>query len=122
MIERIRARHQGRSKSTAYKDLVWTVATSADTDLDIRGQSRSALGAIETNLQELGSDKSSIVSAQVFIADMAEKPAMDGIWREWIGSNPENWPQRACLGVDLAGGDLIEVVVTAVRKTDSAQL
>ena len=121
MIERKSGSHAGRSKSSAYKDLVWTVATAPDTTLPIEGQTRATLQAIEANLQQLGSDKSSIASAQVFIADMADKPAMDGVWREWIGSNPENWPQRACLGVDLAGGDLIEVVVTAVRKSESAQ-
>ncbi|MFW1174908.1 RidA family protein, partial [Vibrio parahaemolyticus] len=33
MIERKRGAYQGRNKSSAYKDLVWTVATSSDTSL-----------------------------------------------------------------------------------------
>jgi len=115
MIERKRGIYQGRNKSSAYKDLVWTVATSADTSLDITGQTRLTLETIEENLKELGSDKTRIMSAQVYIANMQDKPLMDQVWCEWMGDNPEHWPQRACLGVDLEGEVLIEVTVTAVR-------
>lgn len=115
MIERKRGGARGRNKSSAYKDLVWTVATSSDTSLSIKGQTRLTLDMIDANLAELGSDKHSMISVQVFIANMADKPAMDEVWCEWIGEDPSHWPQRACLGVDLAGDDLIEVVVTALR-------
>ncbi|MFW1410951.1 Rid family hydrolase, partial [Vibrio parahaemolyticus] len=70
----------------------------------------------ERNLEELGSNKTQIVSAQVFIANMLDKPKMDNVWCEWLGENPEHWPQRACLGVTLEGDVLIEVTVTAVRR------
>jgi enamine deaminase RidA (YjgF/YER057c/UK114 family) len=116
MIERIGGMYPpGRSKSTGYKDLVWTVATASDEDLDLTGQTSQTLDSIEANLVELGSDKTRIVSAQVYISNIDDKPVMDKVWNEWIGSNPEDWPQRACLGVDLGGHWLIEVTVTAVR-------
>ncbi len=116
MIERKRGIYQGRNKSSAYKDLVWTVATSSDTTLDIVGQTKLTLETIEGNLEELGSNKTQIVSAQVFIANMLDKPKMDNVWCEWLGENSEHWPQRACLGVTLEGDVLIEVTVTAVRR------
>lgn len=115
MIERKRGIYNGRNKSSAYKDLVWTVATSSDTSLDIKGQTRLTLDTIQDNLVELGSDKTKIVSAQVYIADMNAKSSMDTVWCEWFGNNPQDWPQRACLGVDLEGNVLIEITVTAVR-------
>ncbi|MBW3695380.1 RidA family protein [Vibrio sp. T187] len=115
MIERKRGAYQGRNKSSAYKDLVWTVATSFDTSLDIVGQTKLTLETIEKNLEELGSSKTQTVSAQVFIANMHEKALMDKVWCEWLGDNPDDWPQRACLGVALEGDVLIEVTVTAVR-------
>ncbi len=115
MIERRRGIYEGRNKSSAYKDLVWTVATSSDTSLPIEGQTRLTLETIENNLLELGSDKSRIVSAIVYLVDIREKPKMDAIWKQWIGINPDFWPQRACVGVALAGKTLIEVTVTAVR-------
>ncbi len=115
MIERMRGAYIGRNKSSAYKDLVWTVATSSDTTCSIEQQTENTLEIIQQNLNELKSDKSLIVSAQVYIANMKDKPKMDALWKNWIGSNPENWPQRACLGVDLEGDVLIEVTVVAVR-------
>jgi len=115
VIERKRGNYNGRNKSSAYRDLVWTVATSSDTTLDISGQTKLALEIIQGNLIELGSDKTRIVSAQVYIADMNSKSAMDIVWCEWFGENPQDWPQRACLGVALEGNVLIEITVTAVR-------
>ena len=115
MIERARGRYQGRNKASAYRDLVWTVATADDTTLDLAGQTRQTLATIEQNLAEMGSDKTRIVSAQVFISNMAAKEAMDAVWRDWIGTDPAHWPQRACVGVALAGDTLVEVTVVAVR-------
>lgn len=117
MIERIRGNAPpGRSQSSSYDDLVWTVVTASDESLDLAGQTLQALDSLEKNLVELGSDKSKIISAYVFIADISDKPIMDKVWGNWIGDNPENWPQRACLGVDLGGHWLIEITVTAVRR------
>ena len=116
MIERIRGAYTGRNKSSGYKDLVWTVATASDEGLDLAEQTSQTLSMIEANLIELGSDKTGIVSAQVYISNIDDKPVMDKVWNEWIGDNPGNWPQRACLGVDLGGHWLIEVTVTAVRQ------
>ncbi len=67
---------------------------------------------LERTLQEAGSDKSRILQATVYLRDMAMKAEMDQVWCAWIGGK-ENWPQRACVGADLAGDDLIEVVVIA---------
>jgi len=114
-IERKRGVYDGRNKSSAYKDLVWTVATSPDTSLSIQGQTKLTLDVIQENLVELGSDKTKIVSAQVYIAKMSSKREMDAVWCEWFGDSPQHWPQRACLGVDLEGDVLIEITVTAVR-------
>lgn len=95
---------------------MWTVANASDESLDLAGQTSQALSILESNLAELGSDKTKIVSAQIYISNMDDKSIMDEVWRYWIGSNPEHWPQRACLGVDLVGHWLIEVTVTAVRQ------
>ena len=114
MITRIRGKYIGRNAASAYKNLVWTVATANNKKLDIEGQTRETLAVLEKNLHELGSERTRIVSAQVYLARIADKPVMDGIWREWIGDDPQHWPQRACVGVDLHGETLIEVSVTAV--------
>lgn len=106
----------GRSQSSAYKDLVWTVSTASNEKLDLVGQTKQALATLDKNLSELGSDKTKIISANVFVANIDDKPSIDKIWNEWIGSNPAQWPQRACLGVDLGGNWLIEITVCAARN------
>ena len=116
MIERARGRYIGRNKASVYGDLVWTVATADDTSQDIISQTRQTLSTIEKNLREFDSDKSRIVSAQIYLANMTDKNKMDKVWCEWIGENPDHWPQRACLGVKLEGNVLVEVTVTAVRR------
>ena len=116
MIERLRGiSPPGRNDSVAYKDLVWTVANAADESLDLTGQTAQALDILDKNLTELGSSKTHIVSAQVYLANIDDKPVMDKVWRKWIGNNPQHWPQRACLGAGLGGHWLIEVTVTAIK-------
>ena len=115
MIERKRGTSQGRNIASAYKDLIWMVSTATDMSLCVEGQMKQALDTLQNNLVEMGSDKSQIVSSQVYIVNMSDKVKMDEIWQNWLGSNPEHWPQRACLGVALEGNTLIEITVTAVR-------
>lgn len=121
MIERYPGIYKGRSKTSAYHDLVWTVATASDTNAGLEEQTQSTLNIIESNLLEAGSDKTNIISAQVFIANMNEKPIVDKVWCDWIGNDNASWPQRACLGVQLEGNVLIEVVVIAIRKFNIEQ-
>lgn len=115
MIERIRGQARGRNRASAYKDLVWAVATADDTSTDIAEQTRQTLATIEKSLATLGASKQRIVSAQVFLARIADKAAMDAVWCAWLGDDPNHWPQRACVGAVLEGGALVEIVVTAVR-------
>lgn len=115
MIERYQGKYTGRNRACAYKDLVWTVGTAHDDSLDLADQTRQTLEAIEKNLKDAGSDKQKIVNAVVYITDINAKKAMDDVWKEWIGDNPDHWPQRACVGTQLAGNTLVEITVTAIR-------
>lgn len=115
-IKRMRGQSIGRNRSTAYKDLVFTVATATDYSAGISEQTEQALATIAANLSELGSHKHRILAARVFLANINDKAEMDAVWCRWLGPDPQHWPQRACLGVALSGGALIEVVVTAARK------
>ena len=72
------------------------------------------LAQLDQNLADAGSDKSCILSATVYITDITQKTEMDSVWNPWIG--PDNWPQRACLGVALAEGDLVEITLVAAKS------
>jgi enamine deaminase RidA (YjgF/YER057c/UK114 family) len=111
-IRRIPASGPGRSRVVLHGGLVYTVGTAACGTPDIAEQTRSALGYIDQHLAEAGTDKSRLLQVTLYLSDMADKPAMDAVWLEWIGGS-ENWPQRACVGVALAGQDRIEIVAIA---------
>ena len=114
-IGRLRGKATGRNRGSVYRDLVWTVATSTDRRLGIREQTEQCLAALDNSLAEAGADKSRILSAQIFLADMATKAEMDAVWNAWIGANPDHWPQRACVGAPLVDGCLVEIILTAAR-------
>ncbi len=102
----------GRCRTVSHAGLVYAVATDPHQAADLTTQTRNTLTALEDLLTDAGSGRAGLLQATVYLTDITAKPAMDEVWRDWIG--PEtNWPQRACVGVDLAEGDLIEVVVTA---------
>ena len=68
------------------------------------------------SLGEAGSDKTRILSAQIFLVDMATKAEMDEVWNAWLGPNPDHWPQRACVGAALAYGCLVEIILLAAKR------
>lgn len=112
-IERFHGQAQGRCRAVRHNGLVHAVATDTDNSATLAEQTRRTLEILEQNLVDAGSGKTGLLQATVYLADMAGKAEMDAVWCDWIGP-AENWPQRACVGADLAGNDLVEIVVTAV--------
>ncbi len=90
--------------------MVWTVATAPGAT--VAEQTLAALVQIEASLVEAGTDKQHIVEATVYLTEMATKQEMDRVWCDWIPQ--DGWPCRACVGTELAAGDLVEIKVTAV--------
>ena len=87
----------GRSKYVEFNGVVQLVATAADRTADLKGQSEQALATIDALLIEAGSHKSRLLSATVFITDMARKDDMQEAWMAWV--DPEARPLRACHAV-----------------------
>ena len=113
-IQRIHGTAKGRVKTSIHNGLVYTVATAVSSSASVAEQTRMTVANIEQNLIEASSDKTRIIQATIYLRDMASKDEMDAVWSEWIGAK-ENWPQRACVGTDLAGNDLVEIVVIAAQ-------
>lgn len=101
----------------AHAGLVWTVANARDASQPFEAQVAESLQMLETHLQRAGSARTHILSLQVLLVDIAQRAAFDALWREWIGPNPEHWPQRACFQAELAPGLLIELVAVAAPAT-----
>lgn len=110
-IDRWQGTAKGRNRAVRHNGIVYTVATAPGAD--IQAQTRATLDAIDKNLADAGSDKTKLISVQIFLSDMSKKEGMDSVWNDWIGAEWQNWPQRACVGAPLAGDTLVEIVVTA---------
>lgn len=110
-ITRLPGSAAGRSRAVIHGGLAWTVATARDKSLDLAGQTADALAQIAATLAECGTSPSRLLTATVYVTDIARKEEMDRVWRDWIPG--DGWPQRACVQAALAPGDLVEIVVTA---------
>lgn len=113
MIKRFSGTIPTRSRAVSHDGIVYAVATAKNKSAPLYEQTKDALAQIDGILAEAGSTKSRILRATVYITDMNRKPEMDRAWDEWVDrANP---PQRACIGVSLAGKDLVEILVTAAQ-------
>jgi len=64
---------------------------------------------------DAGTDKSRLLSAQVWIADMRLFEDHNSVWNEWV--DPANPPVRACLTTEFwRPGMLVEVMVVAALR------
>lgn len=83
-----------------------------DDSLDMYGQTQQVLAEIDKWLAQAGTDKSRILMAQVFVANMAEFDEMNRAWDEWVAT--DNAPPRAAIEARLANPNWkVEIVVTA---------
>lgn len=83
-----------------------------DGSADMTGQTRQVLAAVDALLARAGTDKTRILRAQIFLADLADFPAMNAVWDAWVEAG--HTPPRATVQAALARPEWkIEMVVTA---------
>jgi len=86
-----------------------------ETGADIDGQMREVLGHIDRLLAEAGSDKTCILMAQIYIADMSDFAGMNAVWDEWVAHG--HTPPRATVEARLANPACrVEIVITAAMR------
>jgi enamine deaminase RidA (YjgF/YER057c/UK114 family) len=77
-------------------------------------QTREILARIDSLLAECGTDKTHILTAQVWLTDIRLYDEMNREWDAWVA--PGNPPARACIEAKLAGAAgqyVVEIMVTA---------
>ncbi len=103
------------SQIVVHGDTVYLAGQVADDrDADVETQTQQVLDKIERLLDEAGSSKSQILSAQVWLASIGHFARMNEVWDAWV---PEgDAPARACIEARLASPDLlVEIGVIAAR-------
>lgn len=79
---------------------------------DVTAQTKAALAEVDRLLAAAGTDKSRILYAQIWLADMADFPAMNAVWDAWVpqGATPARATGEARLATPAYK---VEVIVTA---------
>jgi enamine deaminase RidA (YjgF/YER057c/UK114 family) len=86
-----------------------------DLNADITTQARQVLARIDRLLAEAGSGKDRMLSATIYLPDMADFAAMNAVWEAWIV--PGQAPARATVQAKLAAsGYKIEIQVIAAQQ------
>jgi enamine deaminase RidA (YjgF/YER057c/UK114 family) len=81
---------------------------------DTTAQTKDILAQIDGFLAKCGTDKSKLLTANIWITDMKNFAAMNAVWDAWV--SPGNTPARATVEAKLATPDyLVEIMVVAAK-------
>ncbi|WP_371483279.1 RidA family protein [Kitasatospora sp. NBC_00315] len=112
MIQRFGS-NERMSEAVVHNGTVYLAGQVAgDTAQDAQGQTRQVLESIDRLLAEAGSDRTRILRAEIFLADIGHFADMNKEWDVWVPAGAT--PARATLQAQLYHPDvLVEIVVTA---------
>ena len=77
-------------------------------------QTKEILATIDGYLAKVGSDKTKILSAQIFLADISSFSDMNSVWDGWVPQG--HTPARATIEANLATpAHKVEIMVVAAK-------
>ena len=101
------------SDAVVYNGMVWLAGQVGTPGKSVAEQTADALAEVDALLEKAGSDRSRILQAIIWLADMADFAAMNEVWDGWVA--PGHAPARATGESKLATPDYkVEIIVTAV--------
>ena len=103
------------SQAVVHGDTVYLAGIVADHPIaDAAAQTGQILDQIDKLLAECGTDKSKILMATIWLADIRYFDEMNSVWDKWVAAG--NSPARACVEAKLAYPKyLVEIRVVAGR-------
>lgn len=102
------------SEAVVYNGLIWLAGQVGQEGASVAEQTAQALAEVDRLLAAAGSDKTRILSAQIWLADIADFAEMNAVWDAWVPQG--HCPARATGESRLAApGYRVEVIVTAAQ-------
>ena len=103
----------------AGKRIAWLAGqVAADPAADVTAQTKSVLAQIDALLAEIGSDKTQILSATIYLPDIKDFPLMNAVWDAWVPQG--HTPARATVEAKLASPAYrIEIQIVAAAPAAS---
>lgn len=117
MADIIRKGGNGRySTVVEYGGLLYIAGQVGDNmDADVAQQTKETLAEIDRILAANSSDKEHILSATVYVRDMAEQPDMNKVWDAWV--TPGKEPARICVAAAMFSPECkVEIGLIAAKK------
>ncbi|HRK41927.1 MAG TPA: RidA family protein [Gemmobacter sp.] len=103
------------SEAVCYNGIVWLAGQVGNPGESVADQTRTCLAEVDRILAEAGTDKTRILSTQIWLADMAGFAEMNAVWDAWVPQG--HTPARATGEAKLAApAYLVEIIVTAALK------
>lgn len=107
------------SKVVIHGNSVYTCGVTAEPTGDITQQTQQVLDRIDRLLHAAGTDKSRLLTAQVWLRDMSLFASHNAVWNVWV--DPDHPPVRVCITAELWQPSLlVEIMVTAVQQSAAA--
>jgi len=103
------------STSVEYHNFVYLAGLTADDlSLDVTGQTQQVLAKADAALESHGTDKTRLLTAQIWLKDIRDRDAMNKVWTAWLPAGGA--PARACVQANMADPrHLVEIMITACR-------
>lgn len=100
------------SDATVYNSIAHFVEVPNNTDCAMNEQITQVLAQAEATLAAIGSDKSQLLSATIYITHKDNVPTLNQAWQAWLPTDCA--PSRACLKVELLDpAMLVEIAFVA---------
>ncbi len=100
------------SQAVIHGDTVYLAGQVGSPGASVADQTRTVLSQVDALLAEAGSARSKVLSATIWLADMADFAEMNGVWDEWVGG--QDAPARATGEAKLATPAYrVEIIIVA---------
>jgi enamine deaminase RidA (YjgF/YER057c/UK114 family) len=100
------------SEAVCYNGIVWVAGQVGTPGASVAQQTADCLAEVDRILAEAGTDKTRILSVQIWLADISTFAEMNAVWDKWVPAG--HTPARATGEAKLATPDYkVEVIVTA---------
>jgi len=102
------------SEAVVYNGMIWLAGQVGTPGASVTEQTRDVLASIDRLLAEAGSDKTRILSAQIWLADISDFAEMNAVWDAWVPAG--HCPARATGEAKLAAPEYkVEIIITAAQ-------
>lgn len=112
-IDRLDPEHR-MSEAVVHNDTIYYTSVPENLDDDAEAQTANAMEVIDRILTRLGSDKSRILDATIFLVNKGDFAAMNRAWDAWV--SPGNAPVRCTVQAGLMNPKyLVEIKIVSAK-------